>query len=318
MVEVLFCCCKEKKMEGCKRTVETQKKSGLVAVWISLISNVLLTMLKIIVGLLVNSQVLIADGIHNAGDVVATIAALISTMVSQKPADEDHPFGHGKAEVIASGIVAIILAIAGLLMIYKSIEALLVPAAEASLIALIAAIVSLVWKQSLYIYCIRIGKQQNSKGLIATAKDHLADVYASIAAVLGIGAALLGEHYHIPFTEYGDPIAGIVVSYFVMKLAYEMGRESIDILMEKNISAEQLDRLTAIVRSIPQVKRIDRIRAREHGHYIIIDLRVSIPNQLTVQQGHDISREIKYSIMNNYPNVEEVMIHLNPWHPSET
>lgn len=289
--------------------------AGSQAVWISLISNIVLTVLKIAVGLMVGSQVLIADGIHNAGDVIATLAALVSMMVSKKPADEDHPFGHGKAEVIASGIVAIILVIAALLMVFKSIEALFVPATEASYWALIAAVISLVWKQGLYVYCIRIGNQQHSKSLIATAKDHLADVYASIAAVLGIGIALLGDHYNIPFAAYGDPIAGIIVSYFVMKLAYEMGKESIDILMEKNISAEKMEELTAIVRSNPYVKRIDRIRAREHGHYIIIDLRVSIPNQLTIQQGHDISREIKYSIMREHENVEEVMIHINPWTP---
>jgi len=302
---------------GYKKAVDTQNNSGFIAIWASLISNAVLTVLKITVGFLFNSQVLIADGIHNAGDVIATLAALISTMVSKKPADEDHPFGHGKAEVIASGIVAIILAIAALYMVYKSIEALFEPAAEASFIALIAAAVSLVWKQGLYVYCMRIGKAQNSKGLIATAKDHLADVYASIAAVVGIGAAILGEYYDIPFTQYGDPLAGIIVSYFVMKLAYDMGRESIDTLMEKSISTEQLQQLTEIVWSIPQVKRIDRIRAREHGHYIIVDVRVSVPNQLTVQEGHDISREIKRSIMKKHQDVEEVMIHLNPWHPDE-
>lgn len=291
-----------------------ERNASVGAVWLSLISNIILTLIKVIVGVLVGSQVLIADGIHNAGDIVATVAALVSAMVSKKPADEDHPFGHGKAEVIASGIVAIILVLAALLMAYKSIEALFVPAAEASYWALLAAIVSLIWKQMLYVYCIRIGREHSSKGLIATAKDHLADVYASLAAALGIGLALLGRAYQIPFTEYGDPIAGIVVSYFVIQLAYEMGRESIDILMEKNLSAEQMQGYIDIITVQPEVKRIDRIRAREHGHYVIIDLRVSIPNDLTIQEGHDISRRIKRSIMDVHANVTEVMIHINPYH----
>jgi cation diffusion facilitator family transporter len=124
--------------------------------WISLISNLVLTAIKIVVGYLFNSQVLIADGIHNAGDVVATGAALTSSMVSKKPADEDHPYGHGKAEVVASAFVAIILALAAIFMVYKSIEALFEPAAKASLIALSAAFISLLWKQGLYIYCIRL------------------------------------------------------------------------------------------------------------------------------------------------------------------
>ena len=290
--------------------------SSLLALWISLISNVVLTVIKVVVGFLFNSQVLIADGIHNAGDVIATFAALTSSMVAKKPADKDHPYGHGKAEVIASGIVAIILALAALFMVYKSIEALFEPAVEASIIALVAAIISLIWKQGLYVYCIRLGREQNSKSLIATANDHLADVYASIAAVVGIGVALIGDRYDLPYTQYGDPLAGLIVSYFVMKLAYEMGEESIGVLMEKSLPAEKLNQLENIVRAIPQVKRIDRIRAREHGHYVIVDVRVSISNDLTIKEGHDISRIIKGSIMSEMNEVEEVLIHLNPWYES--
>ena len=293
-----------------------QYSSSLLALWISLISNVVLTVIKVVVGFLFNSQVLIADGIHNAGDVIATFAALTSSMVSKKPADKDHPYGHGKAEVIASGIVAIILALAALFMVYKSIEALFEPAVEASIIALVAAIISLIWKQGLYVYCIRLGREQNSKSLIATANDHLADVYASIAAVVGIGVALIGDRYDLPYTQYGDPLAGLIVSYFVMKLAYEMGEESIGVLMEKSLPAEKLNQLENIVRAIPQVKRIDRIRAREHGHYVIVDVRVSISNDLTIKEGHDISRIIKVSIMSEMNEVEEVLIHLNPWYES--
>ncbi|MEC0241521.1 cation diffusion facilitator family transporter [Paenibacillus dokdonensis] len=293
------------------------RKKTELAVLISLISNLVLTGLKIVVGLLFKSQVLIADGIHNAGDVVASFAALTSTRISKKPADEDHPYGHGKAEVIASAVVAIILALAALFMVYKSIEALFQPAAEASVIAFVAALISLIWKQWLYVYCMRIGRAENSKSLIATAYDHVADVYASVAAAFGIGIALVGDHYNIPFTQYGDPIAGIIVSYFVGRLAYKMARESVDILMEKNISEAELEQLKEIVGSVPNVKRIDKIRARELGNYIIVDVRVSIPNELTVQQGHDVSKEIKNSIKDQIGLVEEVLVHINPWYKED-
>ncbi|WP_240420643.1 cation diffusion facilitator family transporter [Paenibacillus periandrae] len=294
--------------------MSTQKSSALLALWISLISNLILTALKIVVGYVFNSQVLLADGIHNAGDVVATIAALTSSMVSKKPADDDHPYGHGKAEVISSAFVAVILAFAAIFMVYKSIEAILMPVAEASMITLIAAFISLLWKQGLYTYCIRLGRAMNSKSLIATANDHLADVYASLAAVAGIGAALIGGYYNLSFGHYGDPVAGILVSYFVMRLAYKMGKESIGILMEANVPAEQLGQLENIVRSIPQVKRVDRIRARDHGHYMIVDIRVSVPNELTVQEGHDVSSLIKNAIKNEVQDVGEVLVHLNPWY----
>ncbi|MFC4102091.1 cation diffusion facilitator family transporter [Paenibacillus xanthanilyticus] len=288
-----------------------------VAIWVSLVSNVVLTVMKLVVGLLFGSQVLIADGIHNAGDVCATAAALISMMISKRPPDEDHPYGHGKAEVIGAGIVAVILILAGLFMGYHSVQALMEPAHEASLLVLVAAAISLVWKQWLYLYTMRIGRKINSSGLIATAYDHLADVYASLAAVLGISMALAGDYYGIRWLMYGDPLAGIVVAYFVVRLAIHMGRTSIDVLMEKNVSAETLEEITQLVLGVPEVKRIDRIRAREHGHYMIVDVRVGIPAQLSVQQGHDVSRSIKKAIASQMDGIEEVLVHLNPWYADE-
>jgi len=157
--------------------------------------------------------VLIVDGVHNAGDVIATMAALGSAKVAQKPADDDHPYGHGKSELIGSAMVAIIMALAAIYIAYHSIESFFHTATEASFVALIAAFISLVWKQWLYIYCIKLGKKTNSKSLEATAYDHLADVYASIAAVVGITASIVGDKYNIGFLSYGDAVAGIVVAY---------------------------------------------------------------------------------------------------------
>lgn len=288
--------------------------ASIAAVWISLISNIVLTLLKLTVGFLSGSQVLLADGVHNAGDVIATAAALSSMRISKRPADEDHPYGHGKAEVLGSAFVAVVLALAALFIGYHAAAALFEEPAEASVLALIAALVSLVWKQALYMYTIRIGRRTNSKGLIATAYDHLADVYASLAAVVGISLAMLGEAWSIPYLAYGDPLAGIIVSILVLKLAYSMGQEAFDVLMEKAVKPEKLGEYAALILTIPQVKRIDRLRAREHGHYILVDLRVSIPGELTVQEGHDISRQIKRAIMERHADVDEVLIHLNPWY----
>lgn len=296
---------------------KTSKQAGAVAIVVSLISNLLLTGLKLIVGVLANSQVLIADGIHNAGDVVATGAALGGAVVAQKPRDTDHPYGHGKAEVIGSAIVAVIMLIAAFYIGYHSVLSLFHPAGEASVIALIAACLSFAWKQWLYVYCLRLGKQTNSKSLLATAYDHLADVYASLAAVAGIGAAFFGERFGIGFLSYGDPIAGIIVAGFILKLSYDMGREAIDILMDKMVSAEKLELYEQLVFSVPEVKRIDRLRAREHGHYIMIDVRVGVPGELSIQEGHDVSKKIKAVIMERHDDVEEVLIHLNPWYEDE-
>lgn len=291
-----------------------QSKAPIIAAWISLISNVVLTILKIVVGTIFHSPVLLADGYHNAGDVVASGAALTSMRISQRPADEDHPYGHGKAEVIGSAIVAIILGLAAIYIAYESVSAFFQAPEKASLIAFLTAVISLVWKQVLYVYTIRIGKQSNSKGLIATAYDHLADVYASLAAVVGIGLALLGEVYQIQLFAYGDPIAGIIVTILVFKLAYEMGKEAMDTLMEKSVSQQRLGEFTTLILAVPEVKRIDRLRAREHGHYVLVDIRVAVEGELTIQEGHDIIRDIKDNIMRHHQDVDEVLIHLNPWY----
>jgi cation diffusion facilitator family transporter len=292
----------------------THASASIFAIWISLISNILLTIIKLIVGFVFQSPVLMADGFNNAGDVIASGAALTSMRISKRPADDDHPYGHGKAEVIGSAIVALILGIAALYIAYEAVSALFEEPTKASIIALLTAFISLIWKNALYVYTIRIGKLANSKGLIATAYDHLADVYASLAAVLGIGLALIGDLYDIHFLAYGDPIAGIIVSFLVLKLAYDIGKEALDVLMERNISQHRLDEFADLIMTFPEVKRIDRLRAREHGHYILVDLRIGVPGEMTIQQGHDVARTIRDTIMHHNEDVDEVLIHLNPWY----
>ncbi|SFS60519.1 cation diffusion facilitator family transporter [Paenibacillus sp. BC26] len=294
-----------------------ESKASIVAMWISLISNVLLTGIKLIVGILFQSQVLIADGIHNAGDVIATATAYSSMRVSGKPPDEDHPYGHGKAEVLGAGIVAFILIAAALYMGYHAVLTFFEPPTEAHLIALAAAVVSLIAKQILYMYTMRIGKESKSKAMLATAYDHLADVYASLAATVGIGLGWLGEKLDIGWLSYGDPAAGVIVSLLVLKLGIDMARETADVLMDKSLSPEKIEDITEHLREVPEVKRIDRLRAREHGHYVLVDARVAVLGTLTIQEGHDIIRTIKKKLMDAHPEVDEVLVHLNPWYEDD-
>ena len=298
-------------------TQYTNPNRSMLAGWISLVSNIILTLVKIIVGTIFNSPVLLADGYHNAGDVIASGATLTSMRISKRPADEDHPYGHGKAEVISSALVGIILILAACYIAFESIQVFFHEPEKAGLITFVTAIISLIWKFVLYVYTWRIGKQVNSKGLIATAYDHLADVYASVAAVVGIGLSIFGDAYNIDILLYGDPIAGIIVTILVFKLGYDMLLESGATLMEKSVSQEILDNLQILLLTIPEVKRLDRLRAREHGHYILVDIRIGVPGELTIQEGHDIIRKIKKTIMNHNPDVTEVLIHLNPWYENE-
>jgi cation diffusion facilitator family transporter len=297
--------------------MEDRERVSKTAAWAAVASNVLLSVLKLIVGYIFVSNALVADGYHSAADVLASAAVLIAMRISNRPADEEHPYGHGKAEVIASAVVAGILAVASLEIAIGSVEALTDPVHAPHWAAFAVAVLSLVLKQFLYTYTFRLGKRLKSSGLIATAVDHKADVIASAAAVVGIGFALAGQWMGRPVFYYADPVAGFVVALLILKLAFETGKEAVEILMERNVEPEKLNALARTVFSIPQVKRLDRLRARAHGHYILVDVRVGVPGTMTVQEGHDVSRILKETIMREHADVEEVLVHLNPWYEGE-
>ncbi|WAH37448.1 cation diffusion facilitator family transporter [Alicyclobacillus dauci] len=288
--------------------------SSVVAGWVSVTSNVFLTALKVVVGVLFGSPALFADGIHSASDVIASVATLGAMRVSSRPADDDHPYGHGKAEVLASGVVGVLLFITSAWILFRGIESLSQPVEQVGALPLIAAGVSLIWKQLLYVYTMRVGKKYSSKGLIATAYDHLSDVYASLAAVIGIGIALAGRCIGHPNLGYADPISSIVVALLIWRITYTIGREAIDVLMEKNVSESKLNLYERQITNIQEVKRIDKIRARELGNYTLVDVRVGVSGDMSIQEGHDISRRIKSAIMEADNTVKEVLVHLNPWY----
>lgn len=283
--------------------------------WISVWSNVILTVGKIIVGWTGNSSAVLADGIHSAADVFASVIVLLVIKIANKPADEEHPYGHGKAEVIVSGVVGIILALVSFYIMYESIIGLFHPIEAPNILAMWIAIFSYAIKEFLYRYSLKIANQHNSKAIEAIAFDHKADIVASIAAAAGVLLSILGDRFAIPFLMYGDKIASFIVAYLIFKIAKEMLTEAFDILLERNVTLDILEEYIAIISEFEQVKRIDRIRAREHGHYILVDLRISIDHCKTIKQGHDLSREIKGRLMEKHDNITEVLIHLNPYFP---
>lgn len=282
--------------------------------WLSIWSNVILTAAKILIGLIATSSALFADGIHSAADLFASIIVLMVIGLANKPADEQHPYGHGKAEVIISAVIGIILFIIALYLIYEAIHNIFLPVTTSpEWIAVIVAIISYVSKLWLYRFSIRIAKVQSSKAIEAIAYDHKADIAASLAAAFGIALAIAGKAFGINILLYSDVIASMIVSLFILKIAFDMLREAFHVLMESNISREKLAEFEAIITSFPDVRRIDRLRAREHGHYLIIDLRISVDHQLTIKEGHDLGRAIKLRIQEKYDHVQEVLIHLNPY-----
>ncbi|WP_042353835.1 cation diffusion facilitator family transporter [Bacillus rubiinfantis] len=283
--------------------------------WISLISNVILTLGKIIIGWLGNSDAVFADGIHSAADVFASVIVLLVIKIANKPADKEHPYGHGKAEVIVSEIVGILLLLVSIYVVYEGIAGFFHEVESPSILAVGVALFSFFAKIILYRSSLHVAQQHNSKAIEAIAFDHKADIVASIAAAIGVLLSIIGERLDIQYLLYGDKVASIFVAYLIFKIAKEMLTEAFDILLERNINTETIDEYIMIINEFPEVKRIDRIRAREHGHYVLVDLRISIDHFKTIKEGHDLAKQIKGKLMDRNDNIHEVLIHLNPYYP---
>jgi cation diffusion facilitator family transporter len=240
---------------------------------------------------------------------------LLVIKIANKPADKEHPYGHGKAEVIVSGIVGILLFLVSIYVVYEGIAGFFHEVETPSYLAMWVAIISYVTKIILYRSSLKVAKEHNSKAIEAIAFDHKADIVASIAAAIGVLLSIMGERFDIFILHYGDKAASIFVAYLIFKISKEMLMEAFDILLERNIDAATLQEYMNVVNEFPEVKRIDRIRAREHGHYILVDLRISIDHFKTIKEGHDLAKLIKGRMMEKYDNIEEVLIHLNPYFP---
>ncbi|MBS4171849.1 cation diffusion facilitator family transporter [Bacillus sp. FJAT-49736] len=285
--------------------------------WISVWSNLFLTVGKIIAGWFGRSDAVLADGIHSAADVFASIIVLLVIKVANKPADEDHPYGHGKAEVIVSGVVGILLFLISFYILYEGITGFFHPIEPPRLLAMWIAILSYIIKVLLYKWSYKVAKQNSSKAIEAIALDHKADIVASIAAAIGVFISFLGIHFDMKILLYGDKVASIFVAYLIFKISKEMLNEAFQILIERNIDMEIIQGYISIISEFEEVRRIDKIRAREHGNYILVDLRISVDHFKTIKEGHDLSRKIKQKLMEKNDNIREVLIHLNPYFPAE-
>lgn len=286
------------------------------AAWIGIVGNIVLAVLKGIIGYTSNSKALIADAAHSASDVAGSFAVLIGLKAAKKPPDEDHPYGHGKAETIAAIIVSILLMIVGYEIAVSAVKVMLAGDIKApDGLALVAIAISIGVKEALFQYKYRLGKKLSSQALIANAWEHRSDVYSSIAAFIGVGGAVLGSHLHFPYFVYLDPVAGVVVALLIIRMGIQLVRESIHNVLDHVLHEEDANELLMTVQKVPGVLAVDELRAREHGHYVIVDVKLSVDPQLTVLEGHHIGKEVKRSLMNRHSHVADVFVHINPYDP---
>jgi divalent metal cation (Fe/Co/Zn/Cd) transporter len=284
------------------------------ATWLGIICNLLLAVVKGIVGFLSGSKALIADAANSAADVAGSVAALIGIKVAQKPPDKDHPYGHGKAESIAAIVVSVLMLIVAVEVALSAVRSLYGGVTEApASYALIVIVLTIFVKEALYQYKIRLGQEISSQAVVAVAWDHRTDVFASLATLVGVGGAILGVMFQQPWMLYLDPIAGLVVSGFIFRMGYLLASHSIHSTMDHVLHEEDVADLMRETERVSGVIAVDQLRAREHGHYVIIDLKISVSPRISVHEGHEIGKAVKQTLMSKFSHVSDVFVHINPY-----
>ncbi|SFE27344.1 cation diffusion facilitator family transporter [Alteribacillus iranensis] len=274
--------------------------------------NILLALLKGVVGWLSGSRALLADAVHSASDMVGSFAVLIGVRAAKIPPDNDHPYGHGKAETVTAIIVAVLLFIVGFEIGLNAVKDFGEPVSVPGTAALYAVIVSIILKEGMFQFKYYLGKKYKSEALITDAWHHRSDVFSSFAALLGIAASLVGASSNISWLLYGDLIAGVFVSLLVMRMAWKLGRESIHNALDHVMHDEDTVEMRNRAKSVEGVIQIDEFLAREHGYYVIVDIRVAVDPYITVEEGHAIGKKVKAELLKE-KDIRNVFVHINPY-----
>jgi len=272
---------------------------------IGIVTNILLTILKFFAGIVGNSHALIADATESLSDVISTTAVLVSFKISKKPKDKNHPYGHGKAESIATSIVGLIIMASGFLILFTDAGLILSGDTTApKFIALAAALLTLVIKEILHRYVLGYAKRLDSSVLMASAMDYRKDVISKVATIIGITGAMVG----FPFL---DPLAAIFVSFIIIGIGLRVVIRGSRELMDTSLEQPILDKMIAIAKDCEGVEHAYG-RARRMGQFISAEIIIDIDPSLTVSKGHSIAKKVKVEIMKELENVSDVMVHVNP------
>ncbi|MBF0715506.1 cation diffusion facilitator family transporter [Gemelliphila palaticanis] len=271
---------------------------------ISILTYLILSSFKLIIGFLFSSTSLIADGINNATDVVSSICVLIGLKISRKPADEDHKYGHLRAELISSLIASFIMLYAGLQVILFSTKKLIYSEFyEPSYLTALAALISFFIMIIVFMYNYKLSKKINSNSLKAAAFDNLSDALVSLGTLAGIMLSILGF-------KQADSLIAVLVGIIIVFTAVNIFKEATHILTD-GIEKETLDEIFNIVKNIDGVRDIKELRGRSHGIVHFIDVTVTVDPNLNVIKSHDITVNIENEIQKIFFSCE-TLVHLEP------
>lgn len=276
--------------------------------------NLLLLVFKFVAGVAAHSSAMIADAVHSLSDFVTDIVVIAFVRISGKPQDEDHDYGHGKYETFATALIGAALLIVGIGIFADSAsgivgfmrgERLEAP----GMLAFVAALVSVLSKEAVYRYTVIQGRRLNSKAVIANAWHHRSDALSSVGTMAGIGGAIfLGDTWRVL-----DPLAALVVSLFVIRVAWQLVKPSIDELLEKSLPKEMEDTITAVILSFKGVRSPHHLRTRYIGNTIAIEVHIRLDGSMTLNEAHDITKRIEAALKEKFGERTHIGIHMEPW-----
>jgi cation diffusion facilitator family transporter len=269
-------------------------------------ANAGLMVMKLLAGHFGRSEAVFADGMESAADFIAILSSMVALRIGSQPFDKEHPYGHGRAESIAAIIVSLVIFTTGIWILYRSVHTIVdrsyaVPQA----MAVAAAFVTIIVKETLYRYSIGVGKNLGSPAILAAAKDHRKDAVTSISTLIGVTGAYFG-------IAVLDPIAAGLTSFFIFHIGYETFMGAAHEIMDGRPEDGCIDEIERIAGAVDGVKHVHEIKCRRSGQYLIVDLKLDMPPEMTVKRSHDIATEVKKRIFDRFPNMGDVMIHINP------
>lgn len=275
--------------------------------------NIVLTVFKILAGIMGRSTAMIADGIHSLSDLLSDIIVIVFVKISSKGRDKNHDYGHGKFETFATLIISLMLIVVAANLMsggIGKIKAILggEQVSSPGMIALWAAVASIVFKEALYHYTIIQGKTLNSPMMIANAWHHRSDAMSSIGSLIGIGGAIfLGNKFVIL-----DPVTGCVISIFIFVMAVRMSVPAIKELLDVSLPDEVEERIEATAKTIPGVIELHELKTRREGPGIIMEGHLVLHSDISLKEAHNISKKVEESLRKEFGPETQISLHLEP------
>lgn len=276
--------------------------------------NALLTVFKIFAGIQGRSAAMLADGIHSLSDFFTDIVVLVGVKFTEKPEDEEHNYGHGKYETLATVIISFALFLVGYKIITSGITNIYgvlfknKMIEKPSIITLFAAIASILSKEMLYRYTKSIGEKIKSTAVIANGWHHRSDAFSSLGTLIGIsGAILLGNKWTIL-----DPVASVIVSIFIFKVAFEILSPAVDELMEVSLDKEELNYIDDAMRARPHILNYHHLRTRRIGNRVAVEVHIVFDRNITLYEAHEYATEVEYEIKDYFGKSSIITTHLEP------